>query len=113
MTDKIVVLVTTGNRREARKIARALVEQNLAACVNVSSAIESVYRWQGKLNKEKEYLLFIKTMRELFPEVRAAIQKLHSYTTPEIICLPIVDGLPDYLAWLEKSVKHPGEPQIV
>jgi periplasmic divalent cation tolerance protein len=109
VTDKIVILVTAGNRREAKKIARALVEERLAACVNITLSVESVYRWKGKVTEDREYLLLIKSSRELFGEVQAAVRKRHSYTTPEIICLPIVDGSRDYLDWITDSVRHPAE----
>ncbi len=107
MTDKVVILVTAGRLTEAKKIARHLVESKLAACVNILPPIRSMYRWQGKLEDAKEYLLFIKSTRELFSELKAAISKLHSYTTPEIICLPIVEGSPEYLQWVGDSVKQP------
>ncbi len=107
MTDKVVILVTAGRLTEAKKIARHLVESKLAACVNILPPIRSMYRWQGKLEDAKEYLLFIKSTRELFSELKAAISKLHSYTTPEIICLPIVEGSAEYLQWVGDSVKQP------
>lgn len=106
MTDKIVILVTAHNRRECGKIARHLVEAKLAACVNITQPIHSIYRWQGKVEDDKEFLLLIKTARELFPEIKAAISTLHSYKTPEIICLPIIDGSEGYLQWLGDSVKR-------
>jgi len=105
MTDKVVVLVTAGSLREARRIARHLVEARLAACVNVSAPVESVFRWQGRIENGRERLLVIKTARELFPALQRAIRHLHSYTTPEIICLPIIDGAADYLEWLGQAVK--------
>lgn len=105
MTDKIVVMVTAANRRECRKIARHLVEAKLAACVNITPGIESIYRWKGKLAKDKECLMFIKSTRQLFPEIKTAISKIHSYHTPEIICLPIIDGSRNYLQWVTDSVK--------
>lgn len=107
MTDKVVVLVTAGSLKEARKIALELVKVRLAACVNLSGPVESVYEWQDKVEKSRERLLLIKTSRELFPELQAAIHKLHSYATPEIICLPIIDGSRDYLDWLTHSIKTP------
>jgi periplasmic divalent cation tolerance protein len=110
VTDKIVVLVTAASRRECRKIARRLVEAKLAACVNIFQPIQSVYRWEGKLAEDREFLMFIKSRRELFPEIKAAVAKLHSYTTPEIICLPIIDGSESYLQWVSDSVKRPSEP---
>ncbi|MBI4466542.1 MAG: divalent-cation tolerance protein CutA [Acidobacteria bacterium] len=104
MTDKVVVFVTCGSAPEAERIARALVEERLAACVNISSPIRSVYRWEGKLNDEPEVLLVIKTARALFDRVRRAVEKLHSYQVPEVICLPVIDGAPNYLNWLSSAV---------
>jgi periplasmic divalent cation tolerance protein len=104
VTDKIVVLVTAGTLRESRKIARRLIESRLAACVNITTQVESIYRWQGKVSKSREYLLIIKSTRDLFDELRSTIAQIHSYTTPEIIGLPIIDGSPDYLQWIESSV---------
>lgn len=109
MTDKIVILVTAPNLRQAKKIAKALVEERLAACVNITAPVQSLYRWKGKVNEDREFLLLIKSSRELFGEVQAAVRKLHTYTTPEIICLPIVDGSPDYLQWISDSVKPESE----
>ena len=105
MTDKVVVLVTAASLKEARKIARGLVEAHLAACVNVTPPVESIYRWQGKVENGRERLLVIKTAREIFTEVEEAVRKLHSYTNPEIICLPIIDGSREYLSWLAECVK--------
>ncbi len=110
MTDKIVILVTAGSLRESKKIARHLVEERLAACVNIAAPVQSLYRWKGKVNEDREFLMVIKSSRELFGEIQAAIRKLHSYTTPEIICLPIVDGSPDYLQWIADSVQQVSEP---
>ena len=107
MTDKVVILVTAASKKECRKIARHLVENQLAACVNISRPIESIYRWEGKIVRDEEYQLFIKSTRELFPEIKAAISTLHSYHTPEIICLPIIEGSRNYLQWLAESVKAP------
>lgn len=106
MTDKIVVLVTSGNMREAKKIGRHLVESGLAACVNISPAIRSIYRWKGSLNDDHEFLLLIKTRRDLFRKIKDAVLELHSYDTPEIISIPIADGSESYLAWIDGSVKR-------
>ena len=111
MTDKVVVLVTCSSAEEAGRIARALVEERLAACVNVSSPIRSVYRWQGKLTDDEEVLLVIKTTRELFDPLRRAVEKLHSYQVPEVICLPVIDGAPNYLNWIGASVAPESEPE--
>ena len=106
MTDKIVVLSTCGSEEEAVRIARALVEDQLAACVNIVPQIRSIYRWQGAVEDGTEWLLIIKTKRELFPAVSAKIRTVHSYEVPEAIALPIVDGLPDYLAWIDRESLH-------
>jgi len=104
MTDKKIVLTTTGSQEQARSIAQALVERRLAACVNIVSPVESVYRWQGKVETTAEWLLLIKTTGEAFADVRDAILKLHSYEVPECILLSIEDGSPDYLTWIADSV---------
>ena len=111
MTDKVVILVTAASKKECRKIARHLVESKLAACVNITAAIESIYRWEGKIADDQEYQLIIKSTRELFPEIKAAISKLHSYHTPEIICLPIIEGSRNYLEWVGDSVKRASPPE--
>ena len=113
MTDKVVVLVTCGSGKEAKRIAQALVEGRLAACVNISSPLRSVYRWRGEVRDEPEVLLIIKTVRGLFDAVRRAVEKLHSYQVPEVICLPIIDGAPNYLNWLGGAVSGEPEPVIV
>jgi periplasmic divalent cation tolerance protein len=104
MTDKRIVLSTAGSEEEARKIAEHLVERRLAACVNIVPQIESVYRWQGKIESSREWLLIIKTTAERFAEVRASIVELHSYDVPECIALTIEEGSAEYLRWLENSV---------
>jgi periplasmic divalent cation tolerance protein len=105
VTDKVIILVTAVNKKECRKIARHLVENKLAACVNITQPVESIYRWEGKIARDREYQLFIKSKRELFPEIKAAIFKLHSYHTPEVICLPVIEGSRNYLQWIDESVK--------
>jgi periplasmic divalent cation tolerance protein len=103
MTDKRIVLTTCGSEDEARKIAHALVERRLAACVNILPKIESVYRWQGKVESAREWLLLIKTSEEKFPAVRDAIRELHSYELPECIALNIEDGSGAYLQWIAEQ----------
>ena len=105
MTDKRIVLSTAGSEEEAHKIARHLVEQELAACVNILPRIESIYRWQGKVESSQEWLLLIKTTAEKFPAVRDAIRELHSYELPECVAVSIEDGSPEYLQWLADSVQ--------
>jgi periplasmic divalent cation tolerance protein len=104
MTAKRVVLTTAGSREEARKIAHGLVEQRLAACVNIVGQVESVYRWQGKVEQAGEFLLIIKTTETALTQVRDAIRELHSYELPECVVLTITDGSKEYLEWLESSV---------
>ncbi|HTZ73220.1 MAG TPA: divalent-cation tolerance protein CutA [Candidatus Aquilonibacter sp.] len=101
----IIVLTNCGSAKEARHIARALVEKRLAACVNMLAApVESVYWWAGKLETAKEITLLIKTSRARYAAVERAIRALHSYEVPEIIAIPITAGWRDYLAWLAESV---------
>ncbi len=104
MTEARIVLTTAGSQEEARKIARALVERKLAACVNIVPQIESVYRWQGKVESASEWLLIIKTQSQAFEGVRATIEALHSYEVPECIMLGIEEGSQEYLAWIDASV---------
>jgi periplasmic divalent cation tolerance protein len=106
MTQKIVVFTTCGSRKEAGRIARALVELRLAACVNVlQSPVESVYRWKENVDTAKEFLLIIKTARERFPALRDKILELHSYHIPEIIAVPMAAASSEYIAWLTESVR--------
>lgn len=106
MTDKRIVLTTCGTEDEARKIAHHLVEHQLAACVNIVPQMESVYRWQGKVESSREWLLLIKTTAGRFAEVRDAIRALHSYELPECIALSIEDGSAEYLQWLADSTRR-------
>jgi len=105
MTDKIVVLATCGTVKEARRIARALVEARLAACVNIMpGAVESIYRWKGRIASAKERLVVIKTSRRRFAAVEREIRRLHSYQVPEIIALPVTQGSRDYMAWMSACI---------
>ena len=106
MTDKIVVLSTCASPEEAEKVAHALVEKKLAACVNILPAVRSIYRWNGAIEDDQETLLLIKSSRALFGELRAEIQKLHSYEIPEAIVIPIVDGLERYLDWMADALRN-------
>ena len=105
MTDARVVLTTAGSEEEARKIASGLVEQRLAACVNILPRIESIYRWQGKVENATEWLLIIKTQAGLFARVGEAIRQLHSYDVPECIMLEVTDGSEPYLEWIRENVQ--------
>ena len=105
MTGRLVVLSTVGKAEDAERIGRALVERGLAACVNVLPAVTSIYRWKGKLEKEEERLLLIKTRADRFAALERALVSLHPYEVPEVIALPIADGHRPYLAWLDESVE--------
>jgi periplasmic divalent cation tolerance protein len=101
MTDKVVVLITCGTRREAKRIASRLVERRLAACVNVlETPMRSTYRWKGRVEIAAEYLLLVKTARKLLAALRAEVERMHSYEVPEVIALPIAGGSAAYLRWL-------------
>src|SRR5258708_2393073 len=104
MTEARIVLTTAGSQEEARKIANALIERRLAACVNIVPQIESIYRWQGKVENATEWLLVIKTRASVFAQVRDAIRELHSYELPECLVLEITDGSTDYLSWIASKV---------
>lgn len=96
-----VALVTCGSRAEARRIARAVVTQRLAACANLFEArVESIYRWQGKVEQAREFLLLMKTSTARLVALEAEVKRLHSYDVPEFIALPIVAGSQAYLRWL-------------
>ena len=105
MTNNIVVLSTCGSAEEAERIARQLLEARLAACVNVIMQVRSFYWWQGKVENSGEYLLVIKTSRELFEKLRTVLEAAHSYELPEVLALPILDGSPNYLLWLEGELE--------
>lgn len=104
MTDNRIVLTTAGSQAEALKIAHHLVESRLAACVNIVAPVESVYRWQDKVETSQEWLLLVKTTAHRFPAVRDAIGEIHSYTLPECVALTIENGSLQYLKWLAESV---------
>ncbi len=108
MTDKIVVLSTCNSEEEARTIARGLVERRLAACVQVTPGIRSVYQWQGKVEEADEFLLVIKSRRDLFDRLQEELRRMHSYDVPEVVALPAVDGSADYLKWLDPGVDAAG-----
>ncbi len=105
MSEAIVVLVTCSSEEEATKIANALVEGRLAACVNIISPVRSIYRWEGKIWDEKEWLLTIKIQQKRFEELEKKVKSLHSYSVPEIIALPIVEGSASYLKWIEENTE--------
>jgi periplasmic divalent cation tolerance protein len=104
MTDKIVVLSTCDSEEQAERVARALVEQRLAACVNILPGVRSIYRWKGQVEDASEWLLVIKSRRGLMDQLRAAISKIHTYEIPELLALPVVEGAENYLAWLDREL---------
>jgi periplasmic divalent cation tolerance protein len=110
MTDKIVAFSTCSTQDEALKIARRLLDVRLAACVSISQPIRSLYHWQGAIQDDAEFMLVIKSRRDLVPQLAAALREVHSYTTPELVILPILDGLPDYLAWMDAELAPPPQP---
>ena len=106
MTDAILILTTCATEEEALKIANVLVEECLAGCVNVLSPVRSIYRWEGKICNEKEWLLIIKTQQTRFEDLEKKVRSLHSYRVPEIVSLPIIEGHQPYLNWLEEMTKY-------
>jgi periplasmic divalent cation tolerance protein len=104
VTDKIVVITTCDSEERATQLARRLVEERLAACVNIVPGARSIYRWEDKIEDAAEFLLVIKSRRDIFPKLRNAIVQHHSYEIPEVIALPIVDGSDAYLKWLDREL---------
>jgi periplasmic divalent cation tolerance protein len=105
MTDKIVVLTSCAAEADAERLARALVAGRLAACVNVVPGVRSFYRWKGEIESGEEFLLIVKTSRDLFPALRAEMEKLHPYEVPELLALPVVAGAENYLSWIESNLR--------
>lgn len=99
----LIVLTNAPDRAVAEKIAHALIDQKLAACVNILAPCASVYRWQGNVETAAEVPLLIKTRAEIYPEVEAAIKSLHPYDLPEIVALPVAFGSPEYLDWINAA----------
>jgi len=108
--DAIIVFTTVGAEDLAVRIAEDLVSRELAACVNILPSIRSIYRWEGKLWDDTEWLLLVKTKRAAFPAVREAIRALHSYELPEVIAVPVVEGDERVLAWIGQSVRGHDAP---
>jgi periplasmic divalent cation tolerance protein len=102
---EIVVIVTTGSEDEAGRIGQAVVEAGLAACANILPRIRSIYRWEGKVADETESLILLKSRPSLFDALEKEIKKLHSYSVPEVIALPIVKGSEKYLQWIQAETR--------
>ncbi len=105
MTDALVVLTTIETEADAERLARLLVEAELAACVQMLPRMTSIYRWQGKIEQSGETLLLIKTTRAAYAQLETTIKQNHSYQTPEIVALPVEAGSAEYLNWLAASVQ--------
>lgn len=105
MAKAIVIFVTTSSIDEARKIGQTLVEEGRVACCNIVQSVESIFKWQGKLQVEREVLMICKTKEDLFNIVEKRVKQLHSYEVPEIIALPITQGSKSYLDWVTKETE--------
>jgi periplasmic divalent cation tolerance protein len=120
MPDYIQVVTTVERREDAQRIAAALVEGRLAACVQIVGPVASTYHWQGRIETAQEWQCSIKTRRDRYPEVEQAIRRLHPYQVPEILAMPVVAGGADYLAWVDEAVgndegrrtKDEGSPKL-
>jgi len=104
MSDQLVVLMTAGSQQEAEKIAGTLVKEMLAACVNVLPGVTSIYRWEGEVQRDQEWLLIAKSNAQVLDALVRRVQALHSYELPEIIALPVVGGSEAYLRWVDGEV---------
>ena len=104
MSEQVVVLITAGSKEEADRIANALVAEMMAACVNVIPGVTSVYRWQGEVQRAREWLLVAKSRIEVLNDVIRRVKELHSYDVPEIIALPLAGGSDSYLRWIDNEV---------
>jgi len=104
-TEYITVFITAPNEEEASKISRTIVEERLAACVNIIRSVRSIYRWQGRIEDESEVLMVVKTKRTLFDRLQKRVKELHTYAVPEIIGLPVIEGSKEYLDWLEQETE--------
>ncbi|MEW6087124.1 MAG: divalent-cation tolerance protein CutA [bacterium] len=101
-----IIFSTVSSGEEAKKITMALLEEKLAACVNIIPSVESLFWWEGKIDNAKELLLIIKTLEKNVPFVTKRIKELHSYKVPEIIAVPVTGGNNDYLRWIGESISH-------
>lgn len=104
MSEPLVVLMTAGSQEEAERIAEALVGERLAACVNVVPGVTSIYRWEGEVQHDREWLLVTKSRRDVLGRLVERVQALHSYEVPEIIAMPMAGGSEPYLRWLDSVV---------
>jgi periplasmic divalent cation tolerance protein len=100
----IVIFITAASKREAEKIAKALLKKKLVACVNITQRIKSFFWWQGKIDSAREYLLIAKSERSMMRKITGCVKSLHSYEVPEILALPIIAGYNPYLDWISDSI---------
>lgn len=107
MSETLIVLTNCPDAATAQRIARTLVEQRLAACVNQLAPVASTYRWQGAIEQAEEVPLLLKTTRERYPELEAALRTLHPYSVPEIVAIPVVAGYGAYLRWVDDETQPP------
>jgi periplasmic divalent cation tolerance protein len=105
MAEYLMAMTTVGNENDARKIAQSMVERRIVACVNVSGPVRSFYHWEGNLQDDSEYLLFMKTRVDLFPALETAINEIHPYDVPELIAVPIERGSAAYLGWMSEQIQ--------
>jgi len=105
MSEPLVVLITAGSQEEAERIAQSLVAEMLAACVNVVPGVTSIYRWEGEVQRDQEWLLVAKSRRDVLDRLIERVQEIHSYDVPEIIALPLAGGSEPYLRWLDSVVE--------
>jgi len=101
----IVVIMTAADKEEAVKIVRNLLSERLIACANIVGPVSSLFRWEGKINEANEFLVFMKSKKRLFKRLSERAKEIHSYQVPEIIALPVIEGLPSYLDWLGSSLQ--------
>ena len=104
MTDKILVLTTCATVEEAEAVSRHLIDARLVACVNITSGVRSLYRWQSRVEDNTEVMLVMKSRRDLFGALKSELRKVHSYEIPEIIALPVIDGNDEYLGWVDEEL---------
>jgi periplasmic divalent cation tolerance protein len=105
VSDYVQVLTTAGSEEEAERICDALIEERLAACVQVAGPISSTYRWRGEIEREREWQCLAKTEARLFGEVEATIRRVHSYEEPEILAIPVLEGSAGYLGWISENLR--------
>ncbi|NIR87908.1 divalent-cation tolerance protein CutA [Candidatus Bathyarchaeota archaeon] len=104
MSSYVVVFMTTSDKKEASKIVRCLLDERLIACANIVGPVSSLFWWEGKIDEASEFLVIMKSKKRLFKRLSERVKETHSYEVPEIIELPVTEGLPSYLEWLSASL---------